>query len=309
MLIGTGVATWLIIDAPAPPAAAPSRAKSPATDWAQPLRAHRASLPTPGEGDWLTEHHEPGQTIAQFKAGQPVRPNDQLTTLYVLPLGEFTPAERAVLDETVAFMGAFFCLPTRTLPARSTADFPASARRAARGQGKLGQGHGEQLHVEYVLAKILKPTLPADAVAYLALTATDLWPGEGWNFVYGMAYPQERLGVWSFRRNGDLATERAAFVARTFKIAVHETGHILGLAHCTAWACVMNGVNHRAEADQAPLTLCPEDLVKLAWNTGCDPRARLARLGALAEAAGLAAHAEYGAMLEQLGGATPVVER
>jgi hypothetical protein len=30
---------------------------------------------------------------------------------------------------------------------------------------------------------------PADALAYLALTASDLWPGEGWNFVFGRDLP------------------------------------------------------------------------------------------------------------------------
>lgn len=289
--IGVGLAMLLSV----PPESVPRReAQAPTTDWAQPLRAHRAPLPRPSKGDWLTEHREPGQSIAQYKASAPVRPNAELTTLYVLPLGMFSPAERQVLDQTVAFMGAFFCLPTRTLPARAVDDFPAAARRP-------GTGYGEQLHVDYVLAKVLKPTRPADAVAYLALTATDLWPGEGWNFVYGMAVPEERLGVWSFRRNGDLAAEPALFLERTFKIAVHETGHILGLAHCTAWACVMNGVNHREEADRAPLTLCPEDLVKLAWNTGCEPRARLERLESLTRTAGLAAERAYRMMRDQLG--------
>lgn len=292
LVVGAGLATLLVLGAPTPPSKPPAAA--PITDWAQPLRVHRAPLPTPKANDWLTEHHEPGQTIDRYRASEPVRPSARLKTIYVLPLGRFTPAERRVLEETVAFMGAFFCLPTRILPDHATEGFPATARRA-------GVGHGEQLHVEYVLQKVLLPTRPDDAVAYLALTATDLWPGKGWNFVYGMAAPRERLGVWSFRRNGDLATQRALFLERTFKIAVHETGHILGLEHCTAWACVMNGVNHREEADRAPLTLCPEDLVKLAWNTRCEPRGRLATLAAMTEGLGLSVHREYRAMLDQLG--------
>lgn len=298
LLLGVGVATWLVLGAPSPPPRPTARA--PVTDWAAPLRATRAPLPTPRPGDWLTEHHEPGQSIDRYRASAPVRPSATLTTLYVLPIGAFSAAERVVLEETVAFMGAFFCLPTRILPARSAETIPAEARRP-------GVGEGEQFHVEYLLEKVLLPSRPPDAVAYLALTATDLWPGEGWNFVYGMAVPEARLGVWSFRRNGDLATERTLFVERTFKIAVHETAHILGMAHCTAWACVMNGVNHREEADRAPMTLCPEDLVKLAWNTGCEPKGRLARLAALTERLGLPARAaEYRAMLGQLGPPEPL---
>jgi archaemetzincin len=54
----------------------------------------------------------------------------------------------------------------------------------------------------YILHEILEPERPADALAYLALTATDLWPGRGWNFVFGEANLRERVGVWSIYRNG-----------------------------------------------------------------------------------------------------------
>ena len=37
----------------------------------------------------------------------------------------------------------------------------------------------------------------------LAITAFDLWPGPGWNFVFGQASLTERVGVWSMARNGD----------------------------------------------------------------------------------------------------------
>ncbi len=37
----------------------------------------------------------------------------------------------------------------------------------------------------------------------LALTTSDLWPGEGWNFVFGQASLSERVGVWSLHRLGN----------------------------------------------------------------------------------------------------------
>ena len=38
--------------------------------------------------------------------------------------------------------------------------------------------------------------LPKDAFAFVAFTSSDLWPGEGWNFVFGQASMEGRIGVW-----------------------------------------------------------------------------------------------------------------
>ena len=69
-------------------------------------------------------------------------------------------------------------------------------------------------------------------LAYLALTASDLWPGQGWNFVFGEASLRQRIGVWSIYRNGDPETDFQLCLRRTLSTASHETGHILGMAHC-----------------------------------------------------------------------------
>ena len=62
---------------------------------------------------------------------------------------------------------------------------------------------------------------------------------------------------------------------RTLKIAVHETGHMFSLPHCTAYPCIQSGVNSLEEAGESPLWLCPECLPKIAWATSTDPRERL----------------------------------
>jgi len=54
-----------------------------------------------------------------------------------------------------------------------------------------------QVLAGYVLDSVLKPRLPGDAAACIAVTASDLWPGEGWNFVSGEASLQDRVAVKS----------------------------------------------------------------------------------------------------------------
>ena len=43
----------------------------------------------------------------------------------------------------------------------------------------------------------------------------------------------------------------------------HEIGHMLGIAHCTYYECLMNGSGHLEEDFRQPLHLCPTDLRKL----------------------------------------------
>ena len=62
----------------------------------------------------------------------------------------------------------------------------------------------------YVLDDVLLPDRPRDALAYLAVTARDLWPGDGWNFVFGEANLRARFGVLSIYRNGHPAKGAAA---------------------------------------------------------------------------------------------------
>jgi archaemetzincin len=108
----------------------------------------------------------------------------------------------------------------------------------------------------------------------------DLWPGKGWNFVFGEANLRQRTGVWSVYHDGDPETDFRLCLRRTLSTASHETGHILGLAHCTAHLCLMNGSNRRGERDARPLYLCPVCLRKLCWNLGVEPVAYLPNLKA-----------------------------
>jgi archaemetzincin len=147
-----------------------------------------------------------------------------------------------------------------------------------------------------VLNSVLRPRLPANACAYIALTTSDLWPGEGWNFVFGQASLRQRVGVWSIARNGDPHADDAAFrlcLLRTLKTASHETGHMFSMAHCTFYECNMCGSNNRGEADRHPLTLCPHCLAKLCHATGADPLRRFQELIAFARREGLKPEQEF----------------
>ena len=74
---------------------------------------------------------------------------------------------------------------------------------------------------------------------------------------------------------------------RTLSTASHETGHVLGMAHCTAHLCLMNGSNRRGERDARPLYLCPLCLRKLCWNLRAEPVPYMTKLSAFCRQNGL----------------------
>src|SRR4051812_27720027 len=212
----------------------------------QKLRPLADPLPATRPGDWLAEHDEPGQTFAENLDARPVRRSDTFTTIYLCFFGDFCEAQRRVLDLTRQYLTLFFDCPVKVNRHVPLASIPARARRTHPSWGD------EQVLTGYVLHELLEPERPADALAYVALTASDLWPGEGWNFVFGEANLRQRTGVWSVYRNGDPEMDFRLCLRRTLSTASHETGHILGMAHCTAYLCLMNGSTHPHEKDRRP---------------------------------------------------------
>lgn len=241
-------------------------------------------------GDWLEQHKEAGQTFEEFLARQKGRACQQYRAIYIQPLGEFSKSQRTVVEQTADFMGRFLGMPVRLLPDKSLDDLPDQARRVH------PTWDVPQVLSTHLLDHVLKPLRPTDAVAVLGLTAEDLWPRAGWNFVFGQASLSERVGVWSLYRNGHVdgtAEERRLFLRRTLKTAAHETGHMLGIPHCIAFECGMNGSNNRTESDRQPLEFCPECQAKISWACGCSWHTRYKKLADFGRQHGLHEEVEF----------------
>lgn len=263
----------------------------------QRLRPLHSRLSAPQPGDWLAVYPEPGQSFDQYRRCKPVLPTPERRKLYVQPIGAFSPQQQKILDLTVAFMGIYLCLPVEKQPVIPDSAIPAKARRKLQG--------GSQFLSTWILNDLLLPGLPGDAAARIALTANDLWPGKGWNFVFGQASTGNRVGVWSIQRFGDPAQGERAFklcLIRALGTAVHESCHMFTFMHCTAYACCMGGSNTLEEGDRHPLWLCPECLAKLCWAMKADPVARFEALQNFCAGNGLKTEADfYGRCLKFLG--------
>ncbi|HUE73024.1 MAG TPA: archaemetzincin [Pirellulaceae bacterium] len=266
------------------------RDKAALADVETKLRPLAQPLPKTQPGDWLAQHKEAGQTFAQYVAARPVRKSDRLTTIYVCQIGEFSREQEKILALACEYLGVVYQVPVKRHSKLALADIPARAQRTH------PQWRDKQILTTYVLDEVLKSTRPDDALAYLAFTSSDLYPQDDWNFVFGQANLRERVGVWSIYRFGDPAESDAALrkcLRRTLSTASHETGHILTIQHCTAFACNMNGSNSLPESDRQPLHFCPVCLRKVCWNLQVDPAKYLAELEAFCRKHKFAEEAEW----------------
>jgi archaemetzincin len=241
--------------------------------------------------DWLAVHKEAGQTFAEYLSSQLEPPHPERQYIYVVPIGEMTATQERIVQRTGEFLAAGFGATVKFLPGIDAAEIPPEARRQFDESTP-----SEQWLSSFILQDLLVPLRPDDAIAVLGLTATDLWPAPGWNYVFGQASLGNRVGVWSLARNGDPDIDAESYrlcLRRTIKTALHETGHMLGIPHCTAYECGMNGSNSRDESDRRPLEFCPECQAKVWWALRVDPAQRCRRLADLAAEDGLDHDAQH----------------
>ncbi|MFX0063353.1 MAG: archaemetzincin [Candidatus Hermodarchaeota archaeon] len=238
------------------------------------LPLHRPLNP-PKFGDWRYHYKEPTQTFADYLGQKARMPRGKHRIIYIQPLGNFSPKEREIITLTAEFMIHYFGLEVHIQPDMPLSIIPASAQRIH------PEWQVKQILSGYVLREILLKRRPKKAAAYIALTNVDLWPGKGWNFVFGQASFNQRVGVWSIYRNGNPHRDDTSFrecLVRTIKTATHEIGHIFSMSHCTLYECNMCGANSQEEADRYPLALCPECLAKLCWAMNINPIERFHKL-------------------------------
>lgn len=257
-------------------------------------------LPPSRPDGWRLVRPEPPQSVAEFRATRPhlrAPPRDRLA---ILPLGHFPVdilwggdfvgiVRSPPLVDIAALLAAFFATPTDLLPAAPVPE--AITSREVQ--------HHRQYDARALLAAIA-PRLPPHAHGLLALTTVDLFVTPEQQYAFGWSTLHERLGVASFTRFdpsffGGAAPEDLAgtMLNRGLRVALHEVGHMFGLAHCQTFRCTMNGIAHLDELDETPLHLCPVCLRKLHLVTGLDPHTRDLALRSQFERLGLSAEARW----------------
>lgn len=246
--------------------------------WFEPDPDAFADLPLPSPGDWLWQHDERGQSFARFVHEQHARPSSTKDKLYILPIGDFSSQDRTILEQVARGCAAYFQMPV-ILDTWHPQPGDITSRKTR---------DATQWLIRDIL-DVLPSRRPEDGYALLGVTMTDIWPGEGWNYVFGQANWELRVGVQSFARydpafgtrSGAVFDNRDELILRRgLKVMTHEFGHMFGIRHCTDYACNMNGSNSLEESETQPPHLCPVCLQKIQHAVGFDPKARYEALEA-----------------------------
>jgi len=266
--------------------------------WIEVLRPLHKKLGAIQRGDWLHLHDEAGQTLQQYQTQPHVDALGTRNVLYLQPIGltESHPIQTTLLQLTAQFLEKFYGLKVVLYDDFPLKDIPEKDSKGNRVRRTHPSWGDKQILTKYILKEILEPRLPQDAAALLALTPIDLFPAPDWNFVFGEASLSKRVGVWSSYRNGDPTQGNSHFklcLLRTLKTATHETGHMFGMHHCTAYECLMCGSNHQEESDRRPLEVCPECVGKVVLATGVDPTKRFKDLMEYCEKNGFVTEKEF----------------
>ena len=262
--------------------------------WQEYAKSYKASdlfplLDYPRGSDWLACHSEAGQTFDEYVGSDPVKLTKTRNRIVVQPVGEFTDKQQKMLEALREYMAIYF---------QCKVDLEKAVPLPKEGFRRLSTG--PQYLCGSIIDGVLKPKLPDDAASYIGVTCADIYPGPGWNFVFGQAYLHERLGVQSLARYypsfwGDKAPpdEDTLVLRRALKTMTHETAHTFSLQHCTYFQCNICGSNSLPESDRRPLHLCPVCLRKLSWNRGFDALKRERELLSFYKKYGLKPEAEW----------------
>lgn len=226
-----------------------------------------SELASPQAGDWLSTQAEKGENFTEYVRKWPKTADNQRTKLYLVKLSTFKPVQQTIFNKTYEYLSLFYATEVDTMSLLINYDsIPEKFYR----KNDLKE---IQVLTDFFLKQKLLTALPNDAWGMIGCTAVDIFPDPKWNFVFGQASLNNRVGVWSMRRLGDPETypdtEDKAFM-RNLKVASHETGHILSLKHCIYYDCLMNGSAHILENDSKPPYLCPICLSKVDWNRNFD---------------------------------------
>jgi archaemetzincin len=298
LLVGGGLVALWASAAGSRPAADPSahfrpqaRVDADPAAWYSPALFQRKGEPQPGE--WMAAHPEPPQSFDRFSIAGPVRPTVARHTIYLSPVGPMNAADVKRLEVLREFLEIYYTLPVKIGP-------PAGLEKVTHREREMGDLKFRQYLSTDILGTVLPPLLPKDAVCLQGVTMEDLYPDPEWNYVFGQASLGNRVGIYSLVRffpafwgekAGPDAEKRA--LRRCLQVLVHETGHMFGVEHCQAYACLMNGSNSLPESDRTPLHLCPDCLKKFRWNIGFDVVDRYEALKKFYAAHDLAAEAEW----------------
>ena len=173
--------------------------------------------------------------------------------LYVAAAPEVGPEDRRMISGRLA---GEFGLPVREMEIPAL-DFAFDA--------------GRQQYSSAAVLEMALRLIPDDAGKLLAVTDRDLFVPV-LTFLFGQAQLGGRVGVLSLARLRQefygFPPNRELFADRAAKEALHESGHLFGLVHCSDRSCAMSLATNIRQIDIKQAAFCAPCRARLAKTKG-----------------------------------------
>lgn len=220
-------------------------------------------LDQPKDGEWLVDHPETGQSFKEYIHLKPLGATADRTKMYLAILSEMDTNQMNIALKAREYLSLFYACEIEIIT------IPVDYSSIPKQYFRYNEKEEIQVLTDFFLKKLLVENLPKDAFAMIGCTTYDIFPDPQWNYVFGQASLNNRVGVWSMRRLGnptEYPETADKAMLRNLKISSHETGHMLSMKHCINYDCIMNGSAQIYETDNKPVYLCPECLGKVNYN-------------------------------------------
>ena len=160
------------------------------------------------------------------------------------------------------------------ITARVAGGFGLPVREMELGSVEFAFDAARNQYASIPVLEMLLRRCPEDARKLLAVTGRDLFIPV-LTFVFGHAQLSGRVGVVSLARLAQefygLAPDREVLMERAEKEALHETGHMFGLVHCTERRCAMSLATNVRQIDSKDNAFCPPCAARLRRQMGGEP--------------------------------------
>lgn len=235
-------------------------------------------MPPEKPGEWRSYWREDDESPMQYLDTRPSVITEKRNTLYLQPIGDFSPAQVAQNNKLREFCEIYFSSPVIILPTITLTELPLAAVDKKKGQPII--------KIIYVTDKLLKPKVPDNAWGLMAITPHDLYKNDGITGLYGDTLLYGRAGIISwFNLQNDFSL--------MLKGVTHESAHMLSLKHCKQFLCNLNGRIGLDEFHRSPLWLCPDCLTKLSYATTAEIPTRYQKLSDFCARNNLSREAEF----------------